>query len=310
MVEKRYFFIIVISFFILIAFQNCGPMAAHLGDASMSSAGAELPAAATSGEQELPFGATDQSGPQSSWEPARAPLATPGTFVLGKIECNINSFKREMLFKVLLPFNYQPQKFRYPLVVALVSRALGSSTEQTIFESEVNSVWNAGPIRQLFPAVIIVPQIMWVGDDWGQSYPVSSDSGFCGRLLAHTIAESYAVDTQRIYISGGAEGGSGTWDWLSREPNFFAAGIAQGGTVSSPQFASALLHTPILAYYPVGSGHEDKVMSLISSIHSLGGDQVKFVENQIGDAVGPFGPWNINLMRPGTINWLFSQRRK
>ena len=76
-------------------------------------------------------------------------------------------------------------------------------------------------------------------------------------------------------------------------------------------FAPNLKAMPIWAFYgnfQYGGGHLAKIQAMVDAIHALGGTQAKLTENPLGDPAGMYGPWNINPLRPGVLEWLFAQR--
>ena len=72
--------------------------------------------------------------------------------------------------------------------------------------------------------------------------------------LINNLAAKYPIDTNRIYVTGISMGGSGTWDIVTRYPNFFAAAAPLNG-VSDPSIAHLVAHLPVWAFH----GRQDKI---------------------------------------------------
>jgi predicted peptidase len=245
----------------------------------------------------------------SSWEPPPVPSATPGTFVEVNWTCSTG---RQMNYRLLSPAAYDPAKYKYPIVTVLHDKGADVLSNSPEFIDQVGSVYNIAATRQKFPAFVLAPQA-WDGDDWGQSYPSAPQAGNCGRELLHQVVTNYSVDLKRLYVTGGWMGGAGVWDWLAREPEFFAAGLPQGGSVMDATFAPKLKDMPIWAFYgsfQYGGGHLANIQGMVDAIKNEGGTQVQLTVSPLGDPAGMYGPWNINPLRAGVLDWMFSQRHK
>jgi predicted peptidase len=75
--------------------------------------------------------------------------------------------------------------------------------------------------------------------------------------LLDEVSARYAVDPDRIYLTGLSMGGFGTWAWAIAEPHRFAAiaPICGGG---APAAVCALRHLPVWAFH----GARDTVVPL------------------------------------------------
>jgi predicted peptidase len=309
------FFIITLFGLLLPAFQNCSPFAGKPSALVASSEGAAAdPAIIPPLDAAVPVVSTpatvNPAGPINPWEPPPVANATPGTFTTADFTCDYYGAARDMPYRILLPAQYDPVNYRYPVVADLGDSGVDVMSDNDRFISDIGSIWNVASTRQNYPAIVVAPQAGY-GDDWGQSAASPSGSSICGRQIMHMIVTTYAADTKRVYVTGGWMGGSGSWDWISREPGFFTAALPQGGAVADSAFAPALINSPVWAFYGnfvYGGGHKEKVQALVDAIHSLGGTKVKFTDNPLGDPAGMYGPWNINPLRPGVLDWLFSQR--
>jgi len=91
-----------------------------------------------------------------------------------------------------------------------------------------------------FPFIIVAPQCP-AGQRW--------DSGALARLLDH-VESKYAVDTNRVYLTGLSMGGYGTWEMGLRYPERFAAIAPVCGGVS------------LIDTYVAWNDHGDKIKRL------------------------------------------------
>jgi predicted peptidase len=101
--------------------------------------------------------------------------------------------------------------------------------------------------------------------------------------LLDVVETSYAIDRQRVYLTGLSLGGFGAWEYALRCPKRFAAvaPIAGGyrfGLSEAPANICALKDTPIWAFH----GDADTAVPyenseiLVKALQACGGDKVKF----------------------------------
>ena len=84
------------------------------------------------------------------------------------------------------------------------------------------------------------------------------------KLLLDDIIETYNVDSSRIYITGLSMGGYGTYEMLTRYPDFFAAGMPICGGIGSMY---ARMNLPALKDIPlwIFHGEQDDVVPVAES---------------------------------------------
>jgi predicted peptidase len=152
-----------------------------------------------------------------------------------------------------------------------------------------------------FPFIIIAPQCP-EGERW-------QDDALL-KLLDH-IARDYAVDTNRVYLTGLSMGGYGTWRLGITHPERFAAivPICGGGEtidvlLAGRERAAALKSLPVWAFH----GAKDPVVPLeesermVNALKKLGGKEVKltvYPEAQ-HDA------WTETYNNPEVYEWMLS----
>lgn len=110
---------------------------------------------------------------------------------------------------------------------------------------------------QEFPFILVAPQCP-ENQTWDRNLDHLDG-------LFQEILDRYAVERERIYLTGLSMGGYGTWHWASRHPHAFAA-LAPicGGTMpllGFPQRVTALKHVPIWVFH----GEDDEVVPIVRS---------------------------------------------
>ena len=123
--------------------------------------------------------------------------------------------------------------------------------------------------------------------------------------LIHQLIKTFAVDTNRIYITGLSMGGFGAFDAIERYPHFFAAAIpvCGGGDVSK---AATIAHIPVWIFH----GSEDAAVNPLYSIDmiealSKAGAHAGFT---LYPDVGHFA-WLAAYSDPLMMEWLFRQHK-
>jgi len=124
-------------------------------------------------------------------------------------------------------------------------------------------------------------------------------------LLDEVLAD-YAVDPQRVYLTGLSMGGYGTWSLAMAYPELFAAiaPICGGGM---PEWVVALKEVPVWAFH----GAEDPLVPLergqrlVDALRAWGGD-VRFT---VYPGVG-HDSWTQTYENPELYEWFLQHRRR
>lgn len=153
-----------------------------------------------------------------------------------------------------------------------------------------------------FPAIVVSPQC-------------PPESNWIWQLealdaLFDEITTSYAVDLDRVYLTGLSMGGFGTWHYAARHPERFAAvvPICGGGDwyAGFPEKACVLKHVPLWVFH----GADDEVVlpsesqELVDALQACGGN-VRFT---LYPGVG-HNSWDLAYAEPDLLPWLFAQAR-
>lgn len=170
--------------------------------------------------------------------------------------------------------------------------------------SDIGAVKRHGPPKlieqgQDLPCIVASPQCpaqhWWVEEDFQRVL----------WELQMYLAERYAVDRDRVYLTGISMGGFGAWMLAARRPECFAAlvPICGGG---DPTWAARLRDIPIWAFH----GAKDNVVLLdfsvqmVESVRAAGGE----VEFTIYPDVG-HDSWTQTYDNPDVWRWMLDQRR-
>ncbi|HET9920511.1 MAG TPA: prolyl oligopeptidase family serine peptidase [Ktedonobacteraceae bacterium] len=214
-----------------------------------------------------------------------------------------HTFEKQIIFPVTLhyllylPKEYDPQQTRrWPLVLFL--HGAGERGQN------LHLVAHHGPPKLVeeghdFPFILVSPQCPAKG--WW----ASKSTAHALAALLDDIEHNYAVDPDRVYVTGLSMGGYGTWSLATSFPRRFAAiaPICGGGNTAD---VCVLRSVPVWAFH----GAEDHVVPLregqgmVDALRHCGGD-VRFtvypgVEHD---------SWTQTYNNPEFYNWLLAQRR-
>ncbi len=211
----------------------------------------------------------------------------------------------------------------YPLVVLLHGGGQGSNGSETPLRFQ-NNLYFAQPEQQAqYPAYVLIP----AAGGWG-----ANELDNLKYLIDKMIADG-RVDATRIYVTGSSMGGGGTWSFLNRYPDLFAAAmpICAGGTLSDASVA-ALRDLPIWGFVTRGdsAGLFNGIINTVNRLKANGAANTYltiFEENYIPRAnnnipadwnmtAWPHAAWlmayNVHseVARGGkVIDWLFAQQK-
>jgi predicted peptidase len=200
---------------------------------------------------------------------------------------------REMSGRYLLylPADYDASR-RWPLILFL-----HGSGERG---DDVSRVARHGPPKLLaagddLPCIVVSPQA-----DSERTW-----STWQLDALLEEVAERYAIDDARIYLTGLSLGGYGAWDLAMEFPRRFAALVpvsAQG----NPSGVAALRHLPVWAFH----GALDDVVPMagarrmVDDLREAGGDVRFTVYPELGHDA-----WTRAYEEPALYEWMLAQRR-
>lgn len=218
-------------------------------------------------------------------------------------------------YRLHVPRKYDAHQ-RYPLVLYLHGADGRGEDNLRQLSDDVASLVSER-VQSIEPFFVLVPQCA-ERDEWVNRHdsipfhnydqrrvPESSASRMTLDVI-RAIQAKYAIDANRLYITGYSMGGSGTWDFVTRHPGVFAGAIPVSG-VNDPSRASVLKGTAIWAFH----GEKDKVspatntLAMVQELRRIGAD-IRYSEIKgVGHDSNRFAYQDINVLR-----WLLSQRRR
>jgi len=220
-------------------------------------------------------------------------------------------------YVLYLPDDYDSRD-EWPLVLFLHGAGERGNDNETQLKHGAN-LFLAAENRQKYPAIVVFPQCP-KEDYWARvernkakkqwEYPFyERPTSALGAVieLVDLLLDEENINQERIYISGLSMGGMGTFELLSRRPDFFAAAapICGGGNLlMAERYAN---NTDFWIFH----GDEDSVVPVDLSrkmnkcLQSLGAN-VKYSEYPGVD----HDSWNNAFADPNYLEWLFSKRKK
>ncbi|GAB5537092.1 MAG: hypothetical protein Rubg2KO_33410 [Rubricoccaceae bacterium] len=256
---------------------------------------------------------------------------------------SIDSNGLTMSYGLFVPENYDPN-VSYPLVMAAHGAGERGTDLRNLPPHRLATSW-ADPANQAnHPAFVYAPQVpsglRWTTDadpDATDYVPIQ----LAALDALSQIEAEFNIDPDRIYVVGLSLGGHATWDFVSRDPDRFAAAVPMSGRGFTSQ-ADDLINLPIWAFTGETDGvvpasqtrrviqaMEDLGRSVLytdcrrSPVNARGFDCGVISQDSLDQAIdaradliyesrqnighGPWAPW---FDRNGLHDWLFSHVRQ
>jgi len=229
------------------------------------------------------------------------PKTTAGVLSSGTLKWRVSKTV-ETSFLLYLPKDYNPKTGqRWPLMLFLHGAGeRGTNLQNVAIHGPLSLVKQ----RREFPFIIAAPQCP-EGQDWSNE-PLL-------KLLDH-VTKKFAVDTNRVYLTGLSMGGYGTWRLGLAQPEKFAAivPICGGGALidvilSGPGKGAAFKSLPVWAFH----GAKDSVVPLdesermVNALKKLGVKEVKLTVYPEAD----HNSWTETYDNPEVYEWLLAHAR-
>ncbi|MHC4647906.1 MAG: carboxylesterase family protein [Planctomycetota bacterium] len=195
-------------------------------------------------------------------------------------------------YLLYLPEGYGRYEQRWPMIMFL--HGIGNRGDD-LEKVKTSGIPKVVERDRRFDFILVAPQCPG-GERW------SSD--LLAKLLDEAAAK-YAVDTDRIYLTGLSMGGSGTWRLACAYPERFAAvaPICGGG---KPDQAHQLKHVPVWAFH----GARDQTVPLrrsremVEVVRACGGDVKLTVYPEAGH-----DSWSQTYDNQELYDWFLEHRR-
>jgi predicted peptidase len=208
-----------------------------------------------------------------------------------------------LLYRLQKPMEYDSTK-KYPLVVCLHhGGAHGNDNIRQIEGSDAAQVLTSYENKREHPAFIFAPQCP-KGAGWGGIPELPSIESLVFEAMA-SLEKEFAIDPKKRYVIGVSGGGYGSWHFITKRPDLFAAAIPICGGADAT-LAPNIVRIPVWAFH----GAKDHLVpvrfsrEMIDAIKNAGGDPkyTEFPEAR-------HNIWPLVNETPGWVDWLFSQEK-
>ena len=207
----------------------------------------------------------------------------------------------QLNYLLFLPGDYgeNPQK-RWPLILFLHGAGERGDDLELV---KIHGIPKVVEQREAFPFITVSPQC--AADSWWSAHIEELDA------LLNEVTASYAVDTDRLYLTGLSMGGYGTWHLAATYPQRFAAlaPICGGGPwfAGFPERVSVLKNVPIWVFH----GAQDEVVPLEESAKMVDalkacGSNVRFTVYSDAD----HDSWTETYDNPELYEWFLQHTRR
>ena len=206
---------------------------------------------------------------------------------------------------------------KLPLVVYLHgSGGQGDDNEKQLGLGNIfgTSVWLLPENQKKFPCYVLAPQS---NRGWVRYDPAKLEKGIYemvpgpgqGVSLALEVIDAvrhdFAIDDNRIYVTGQSMGGAGTWNMIASRPGFFAAAAPCCGATSKDD-GTGSIETPLWNFH----GDSDQTVPValsrdrIAARRKAGGHPLSTEYAGVDHNI-----WQWAYTEPALVSWIFSQRR-
>jgi len=215
-------------------------------------------------------------------------------------------------YRLMPPATVQQGK-RYPLVIVLHgSGAIGNDNIRQLGALAMS--WSAPAIRKRFPAYVLAPQFA----ERSANYKPSAVDGLLAAqpgpnlpsllALVEQLKPQYAIDSDRIYVTGFSMGASAATQAVLQNSGMFAAAVAFSGIAPERAAAAQLKDLPLLLVHG-DADTENSILADRAMFAALqrqpGGAKARFIEYQGMEHMVPPDM----LFSPVWRDWLFAQRK-
>jgi predicted peptidase len=221
-------------------------------------------------------------------------------------------------YRILYPQKYKKRK-AYPVIVFLHgSGERGKDNELQLLHG--GNLFLKKNIRKYFPAIVIFPQCP-KDSTWARYHrhlktreltflpdPSPTVPQTLVKELIDSLVDNGKVDTRRIYLGGLSLGGFGTYDMLSRYPDYFAAAFPICGAMDIPRFLERARNVPLWIFH----GALDETVSpmydreLYAALMTRGVTTVTYTEYPKDG----HNSWDDAFAEPRLLPWLFSNKKR
>ena len=221
-------------------------------------------------------------------------------------------------YRLLLPDNYNPKK-SYPLLVFLHGAGeRGNDNEKQLIHG--SNLYTSDTFRKNYSAIVVFPQCpknsYWASVQKNKTKKLEKRFNFeknlktfhtqeVLELFIYDLEKSYAIDPSRRYLGGLSMGGMGTFELVTRMPNYFAAAFAICGG-GNPAWSKTLGKTPFWIFH----GDKDNVVSYLFSKRMYRKMKRFNKDTKFTSYEGVnHESWNNTFQEPQLFPWIFSFKK-
>jgi predicted peptidase len=156
-----------------------------------------------------------------------------------------------MPYRIFIPSKYDSKK-AYPIIIWLHgSGGSGTDNISQLMGDQIagTRIWTSLATQKNHPAFVLAPQVSRCWDPTGYHFGVCQVALPRGAELSpelllvsgilETLEKEFSIDRKRVYIAGQSLGGIGTWNFVTKRPELFAAAIVLCGAGNSDLAARA-----------------------------------------------------------------------
>lgn len=214
-------------------------------------------------------------------------------------------------YRLLYPLHYDKHK-KYPIVLFLHGAGQRGTDNETQLTGVPKALTDSAG-REKYPCFILAPQCpkkdVWVKfpafPQSIQTTPLPSPAAQAAITQLELLLKQLPIDKKRVYIIGYSMGGEGTFDFLTRRPNLFAAAIPICSVADTAR-ANLIYKTPLWAFH----GDQDEINDvkytrlMIDALKKHNGTP-RYTEYP---GIKHNNSWAKAYNEPGLFDWFFSQK--
>jgi predicted peptidase len=208
----------------------------------------------------------------------------------------VSKDSRQLRYDIMKPKDYDPKK-KYPVVLCL--HGSGGSTQAA-------RVLAKPRLRAKYPSFVLAPEAL-VGEAWGERpFGAMTDVQPLVLEIIRALQNEFSIDAKRLYVTGQSAGGFGTYAFIIRNPDKFAAAAPVCGAID-PANAGRIAKIPIWIFH----GDQDQLVPVRNSrdmyeaLRKAGGDP-KYTEYK----GVKHNSWDKAYATEEFWEWLFTQKRR
>ena len=139
-----------------------------------------------------------------------------------------SAFSVTMPYRLFVPAGYTPTR-RYPLVMFLHGGGeAGTDNLKQVLVHPGATVWARDSNQAKVKCFVLAPQMQGTWANWLGTGPrfittPETNNMKAAESIIDSLKKEFSIDSNRVYVTGMSQGGTGTWDAIERHPNTLAA---------------------------------------------------------------------------------------